>query len=88
MTGQKSLSDFWRRDRSDDPARELASILQGADILLGNMGSDIQVTWAGNGVSYTDFQRRIVALDYGPLVGQECPFPGTAVVSSLSSSWV
>ncbi|MEK7848040.1 MAG: vWA domain-containing protein [Chloroflexota bacterium] len=79
MTGQKSLSDFWRRDRSDDPARELASILQGADILLGNMGSDIQVTWAGNGVSYTDFQRRIVALDYGPLVGQECPFPGTAV---------
>lgn len=76
---EKGLSDFWRHDRSDDRVQELASVLQGADILIGNMGSDIQVTWSGRGVSCTDFQRRIVALDYRPLKEQDCPFPGLEV---------
>lgn len=79
MTEVRGLSDFWRCDRSDDLVSELASVLQGADTLIGNMGSDIRVTWSGADVSYTDFQRRIVALDYGPLMGKECPFAGTLV---------
>ena len=79
MTTTRGLSDFWRCDRSDDLVSELTSVLQGADTLIGNMGSDIRVTWSGADVSYTDFQRRIVALDYGPLMGKECPFAGTLV---------
>ncbi|MDP3061978.1 MAG: VWA domain-containing protein [Chloroflexota bacterium] len=58
---------------------ELASILQGADMLVGNMGSDIRVVWSSGETSYTDLQRRVVALDYGPLRRQECPFPGSVV---------
>ena len=83
----RSLSDFWRQDRSDDRVMELISVLQGADNLIGLMGSDpsagsgqaIKVTWSGQEVSYTDFQRHIVALDYGPVRGQRTPFPGTHV---------
>ncbi|MBF8267682.1 MAG: hypothetical protein HW388_1190 [Dehalococcoidia bacterium] len=79
MNAQRSLSAFWRHNRTEDRAQELASVLQGADSLIGNMGSDIRVTWSGGGVSFTDLQRRIVALDYGPLKEEECPFPGTVV---------
>ena len=79
MKGERNLSDFWRHDGSDDPVRELVSILQGADILIGNMGSDLQVAWSSRDVSYTDLARRIVALDYGPLRDQACPFQGTSV---------
>lgn len=42
MTMTRSLSDFWRCDHSDDSVSELASVLQRADILIGNMGSDIR----------------------------------------------
>ena len=79
MQTERNLSDFWRHDRSDDRVLELVSVLQGADNLVGLMGSDIRVTWSGQEVSYTDFQRRIVALDYGPLQGERTPFPGTRV---------
>ncbi|MFH1141179.1 MAG: hypothetical protein V1724_05865, partial [Chloroflexota bacterium] len=78
-SAETSLSDFWRYDLSQDRVQELVSILHGADILIGNMGSDMRATWSGSGVSFTDCQQRIVALDYGPLRGKECPFPGTAV---------
>lgn len=74
-----NLSDFWRRDRSDDRTRELVSVLQGADVLIGNMGSDIRVTWSGGDTSHTDLSRKVVALDYAPLQGQNLPFPGATV---------
>lgn len=76
---RKSLSDYWRRDRSKELAHELQSVLQGAEMLIGNMGSGVHVTWSGREVSYTDLQRGIVALDYGPLRQHRCPFPGGAV---------
>lgn len=79
MSRERNLSDFWRCDRSDDRVLELASVLHGADILIGNMGSDIRVAWSGQEVSYTDFGQRIVALDYGPLKDKLCPFPGATV---------
>jgi hypothetical protein len=79
MQKERCLSDFWRHDRSDDRVLELVSVLQGSDNLIGLMGSDIRVTWSGQEVSYTDFQRRIVALDYGPLQGERTPFPGSRV---------
>jgi uncharacterized protein with von Willebrand factor type A (vWA) domain len=79
MQTERCLSDFWRHDRSDDRVLELVSVLQGSDNLIGLMGSDIRVTWSGQEVSYTDFQRRIVALDYGPLQGERTPFPGSRV---------
>ncbi len=75
---ERSLSGFWRHDRSDDRVRELVSVLQGANNLIGLMGSDLAVTWSGEG-SYTDFARHIVALDYGPLRGRACPFNGSRV---------
>lgn len=78
-SSKRNLSDFWRRDRSPDAAGELVSILQGADMLIGNMGSDIRVTWSGDGTSSTDLGKRIVALDYAPLRGHPCPLPGTVV---------
>ena len=79
MKAERNLSDFWRHDRSDDRVLELVSVLQGADNLVGLMGSGIRVTWSGQEVSYTDFQRRIVALDYAPLKGERCPFAGNRV---------
>jgi hypothetical protein len=78
-TSSRNLSDFWWRDGSPDAARELVSILHGADMLIGNMGSDIRVTWSGDGMSSTDLEKRIVALDYGPLHSHPCPLPGTVV---------
>src|SRR3990170_3437023 len=79
MQTERCLSDYWRHDRSDDRVLELVSVLQGADNLIGLMGSDIRVTWSGQEVSYTDFQRRIVALDYAPVKGERTPFPGSRV---------
>jgi len=78
MNSDRSLSDFWR-DRSDDRVLELISVLRGSDNLIGLMGSDLKVTWSGSDVSYTDFQRRMVALDYGPLAGERTPYPGGQV---------
>ncbi|KKL28795.1 hypothetical protein LCGC14_2371580, partial [marine sediment metagenome] len=75
---ERSLSGFWRHDRSDDRVRELVSVLQGADNLIGLMGGDIAVTWTGAG-SRTDFDRHLVALDYGPLLGMACPYHGSRV---------
>ncbi len=74
----RSLSDFWR-DRSDDRVLELISVLRGSDNLIDLMGSDLKVTWSGSEVSYTDFQSRKVALDYGPLAGERTPYPGDQV---------
>lgn len=54
-------------------------MLDGADMLIGNMGGNIRVGWSGAGLSYTDVGQRIVALDYGPLETEDCPFPGAAV---------
>ena len=79
MTTERSLSDFWRHDHSDDRVLELVSVLRGADNLIGLMGSDIRTTWSGDSTSYTDFEGRIVALDYGPLQGEPAPFPGSPV---------
>lgn len=58
---------------------ELISVLQGADNIVGLMGSEICVTWSGSEVSYTDFKRKIVALDYGPIMGKGTPFAGAKV---------
>ena len=87
MTAQadRSLSDFWRTDRSDDRALEMISVLRGADNLIGLMGSSLKARWSGatlpdgTHVSYTDFVNHVVALDYSPLSGQEAPFSGSAV---------
>lgn len=43
------------------------------------MGSDVVVIWSGDRASSTDLSTRTVALDYGPLQGRSCPFPGAAV---------
>ena len=87
MTAQadRSLSDFWRTDRSDDRALEMLSVLRGADNLIGLMGSALRARWSGatlpdgTHLSYTDLAKQIVALDYSPLSGQEAPFLGSKV---------
>lgn len=87
MTAQadRSLSDFWRTDRSDDRALEMLSVLRGADNLIGLMGSALKARWSGatlpdgTHLSYTDLKAKIVALDYSPLKGQEAPFLGSTV---------
>ena len=87
MTAQadRSLSDFWRTDRSDDRALEMLSVLRGADNLIGLMGSALRARWSGatlpdgTHLSYTDLAAQIVALDYSPLSGQEAPFLGSKV---------
>ena len=87
MTAQadRSLSDFWRTDRSDDRAMEMLSVLRGADNLIGLMGSALKARWSGatlpdgTHLSYTDLKAKIVALDYSPLKGQEAPFLGSTV---------
>ena len=75
----RSLSDFWRHDRSYERVGELISILGGANSLIGNMGSDIRAQWSTQGMSYTDLQGRLVALDFGPLVGEDPVFRGSKV---------
>ena len=76
---EKSLSGYWRFDRSDDRVMELVSVLQGSNNLIGLMGSELKVTWSGGDVSYTDLVKKYVALDYGPLAGRPCPYPGGPV---------
>ena len=79
MQEERSLSDFWR-EASDDRIVDLVSVLRGADSLVGLMGSDLDVSWSGqDGVSYTDFSKRRVALDYSPLRDEAIPFRGVAV---------
>lgn len=75
----ENLSEFWRFDRSNDRVLELASVLQGADLLIGNMGSSLQVQWSGQQVSFSDLEKGIVSLDYSPLKCLDAPFDGAAV---------
>ncbi len=76
----RTLSDFWRQDRSDDRVMELISVLRGANNLIGLMGSDIRAVWSGqDGVSYCDYENNIVALDYSPVRDNGTPFPGKCV---------
>lgn len=79
VTEDRNLSDFWRHDRAYDRVGELISILRGSNALIGNMGSDIHARWSTNGKSYTDLLGKMVALDYGPLVGETAPYRGSAV---------
>ncbi len=75
----RSLSDFWRYDKAHDRTGELISILRGANTLIGNMGSDIRAQWSTNGMSYTDFKAKLVALDYAPLQDEDPPYRGAKV---------
>lgn len=87
MERKGCLSDFWRIDASDDRVMELASVLQGADSLIGVMGSGVRVVWSTNGQSETWWVRTKqgkpiesrVFLDYSPLRELESPFRGRAV---------
>lgn len=86
-TRTRSLSDFWREDRSDDRVMELASILQGGDSMIGVMGSDVHATWSTDGMSSTWWTRllngnladRRIFLDYAPIAKLVAPFSGAAV---------
>ena len=53
MKGERCLSDFWRSPKSDDRVMELASVLMGADSLIGVMGSGVRTVWSTNGQSET-----------------------------------
>lgn len=83
----RSLSDFWRVEKSDDRVRELTSVLQGADSLVGVMGSGVRVTWSCDGNSSTVWTRNLngedlgmkVFLDYSPLAPLRPPFNGQSV---------
>ena len=83
----RCLSDFWRIDASDDRVLELTSVLQGADSLVGVMGSEVRAVWSTNGESATWWVRtkegkRVesrVFLDYLPVRDLEAPFDGRAV---------
>ncbi len=87
MIRERSLSDFWREDLSDDRVMELASVLRGADSLIGVMGSGVQTTWAVDGKSTTWWMKAqagqtpemLVTLDYSPLADLLPPFGGRAV---------
>lgn len=85
----RSLSDFWR-DYSEDRVLELTSVLQGADGMIGVMGSGVRATWSTNGKSETWWMRlragkllsdtdKIVFLDYTPIANLKPPFDGRAV---------
>ncbi len=87
MARTRSLSDFWRIDRSDDRVMELVSVLQGGDSLIGLMGSNVRACWSTNGESETWWVRTKegkpvemrVFLDYSPLSPLRPPFDGRAV---------
>jgi hypothetical protein len=87
MQTERGLSDFWREDKSDDRVMELASVLHGADSLIGVMGSGVMATWSVNGQSQTWWLRTKegqpagmhVFLDYSPLADIPPPFDGRAV---------
>lgn len=87
MQGQRSLSEFWREDKSDDRVAELTSVLRGSDSLIGVMGSGVRAVWSTNGESETWWVRTKqgkpsqmrVFLDYSPLRDLEAPFSGQAV---------
>jgi hypothetical protein len=87
MQTERSLSDFWREDKSDDRVAELASVLRGADSLIGVMGSGVRATWSVNGQSQTwwlrtkkgeDAGMRVI-LDYAPIGELQPPFGGQSV---------
>jgi len=87
MQGERCLSDFWREDKSDDRVMELASVLMGADSLIGVMGSGVRAVWSTNGQSETWWVRTKqgkpcesrVFLDYSPLASLKPPFGGQLV---------
>ncbi|MGD0794293.1 MAG: hypothetical protein ABR958_01690 [Dehalococcoidales bacterium] len=87
MQRERSLSDFWREDKSDDRVMELTSVLRGADSLIGVMGSGVRTVWSTDGSSSTVWLRMIqskatetrVFLDYSPLADLRPPFGGQAV---------
>jgi hypothetical protein len=87
MQTERSLSDFWREDKSDDRVRELASVLRGADSLIGVMGSGVRATWSINGQSQTWWLMTKqgqpagmrVILDYSPIADLRPPFSGQPV---------
>ncbi|MDP2728265.1 MAG: hypothetical protein Q8P59_12065 [Dehalococcoidia bacterium] len=84
----KSLSDFWRgEDLSDDRVMELTSVLQGANNMIGVMGSGVRATWSIDGGSHTFWMKKLngddagmlVDLDYSPLAALKSPFDGQGV---------
>jgi len=87
MEATRSLSEFWRIDRSSDRVMELVSVLQGGDSLIGIMGSGVRAVWSTNGQSETWWVRTKegkpiesrVFLDYSPLRDISSPFNGRAV---------
>jgi hypothetical protein len=87
MQTERSLSDFWREDKSDDRVMELASVLRGADSLIGVMGSGVGVTWSMSGQSGTWWLQTKagqpagmkVVLDYSPVAALQPPFGGRSV---------
>ncbi len=87
MQRERSLSDFWREDKSDDRVMELTSVLRGSDSLIGVMGSGVRTVWSTDGQSSTVWVRMMkgtatetrVFLDYSPLAQLKPPFGGQAV---------
>lgn len=87
MKQDKNLSDFWRQDKTNDRVMELASVLQGADSIIGVMGSGVRTVWSTNGQSSTVWARIAqgklpemrVFLDYSPVGKLRPPFTGSAV---------
>jgi len=87
MKRDRNLSDFWRQDKSTDRVAELASVLGGADSMIGVMGSGVRTSWSLNGHSTTYWydvmqgqsHSMAVFLDYSPVAKLKPPFRGSAV---------
>ncbi|MFC1956245.1 vWA domain-containing protein [Chloroflexota bacterium] len=73
----RSLSDYWRIDKSRDRTQELASILDGAAKTIELLNVGCEVEWAKPlTISYT---KSLTGLDSGILNGFTAPVPGQVV---------
>lgn len=73
----KPLSDFWRRDRSNELVQELLNVFDFAMGYMGFFGLEYSVSWWGYGKPAGEaFSKKQVVLDYAPLKDKTPPFDG------------
>lgn len=73
----RSLSDYWRIDKSRNRINELASILEGTAKAVELLGGRFGVQWVGQFI--ISYPKKLIGLDAGVLNGFKAPIPGQVV---------